>query len=441
MRLIISSFLIILFQFCNAQDTLQKNIQIKLKEYFTAAARSKIFSGNIIVAKDDKILYKDSYGMANYEWGVPMEKDTKIKIASCTKTFTSAAILLLIKQNRLSLNTTIDKFIPDFPSAGKITIKYLLLHQSGVDNPDYSKLSFVHHLKPEDVLANLKSQPLLFEPGTNDQYSNGGYFLLAYIIEKVSGKSYGQFLKEYIFSPLHMNDTYVYEDEAIIPKRAAMYSPGPSNGIENTDWYSSEPSMGSGFLYSTAADLYKWCKAIKNKTLFDIWAEEYPYGWGRRKSKNGTRFITQTGYNEGHQAVWIVYESGYFVIFNSNFGNLFFNRVYDDVRNILFGGEYELPGEIKKVNVAEETLAKYTGEYKIEGNPNFKIILDKGNLYFQFVTSSFWNYLAPLTDNSFMNMAEFSVFKFKSDSKGEINGLTISFGKNEGPLCPKIKSN
>lgn len=426
-------------QLDNSQTTLNAHYQKKLEQYFSVNAASNNFSGNILVAKDEKILFSKSYGKANYEWNIPQSINTKIKIASVTKTFTSGAILILIKQGKLSLKQSIDKFIPDFPSGNKITIENLLKHMAGVPNPDYSKLNSKHHLSNDEILETIKSKPLLFEPGTNDSYSNGGYFVLAYIIEKVSGKTYGDFLKENIFDPLKMHDTGIYEDEPLITNRAESYSIGPNNSLIHTDWYSSEPSLGSGSLFSTASDLFKWCKAVKNKTLFDIYSVEYPFGWGRRRPKNATHFITQSGYNNGHQALLMIYEDGYIVVFNSNIGNTFFNKVADDVRAILFGGEYRIPEPKRYIVLPESTLRKYVGEYQLKDQPNFKISFDKRSLYFQFTGASFRNYLVPLTENSFEMREEFSTITFNNNAKGEVDSLTISFGPTDaGTVALKI---
>lgn len=200
-----------------AQSQLTKDYKKNLEQYFSINAANKNFSGNVIIAKDDKVLFSKSYGMAKYEWRIPQNPDTKIRTASITKTFTAAAVLILIHERKLALKQTIEESIPGFPLGSKITIEQLLRHESGIPNPDYSKLNFKHHLSREDILETIKSKPLLFEPGTNNSYSNGGYFLLAYIIERITGKEYGDFLREKIFSPLGLADTGVYEDGSIIP--------------------------------------------------------------------------------------------------------------------------------------------------------------------------------------------------------------------------------
>ena len=408
----------------------------KLEEYFNVNHLNKNFSGSIILAHNDSILFSKSYGMANYEWSIPQTLNTKIKIASVTKTFTSAAILILVKQGKLSLSQTIDLFLPDFPSADKITITHLLSHSAGIPNPDYSKLNFRHHLTTDEVFETIKIEPLLFEPGTKDSYSNGGYFLLAYIIEKVSGQKYEEFLKDNIFVKLGMISTGVYEDEPIIDNLSQLYSIGPNNTIVHTDWYSSEPSMGSGYLYSTANDLYKWCLAVRNKTLFDIYAQRYPFGWGRRKTQQRVSFITQSGYNNRHQCLLMIFENGYYFIFNSNIGNTFFNKVYDDVQSILFGGEYKKPQIKNYINLTEDVLKKYVGEYQLPNQPKIRIAFDRGSLYSQFDGSSFRNYLVPLNENSFEMREELSTVTFKSIGK-KVMGLTITYGVELGEIWTK----
>lgn len=422
-----------------SQTKLQKDFKQKLDQYFSIHAKNKNFSGNIIVAKNEKILFGKSYGKANYEWNIPQTFDTKIKIASVTKTFTSAATLLLVKQGKLSLNQTIDKYFPQIPSADKITVEHLLLHMSGLPNPDYLKLHPRNHLTNDEILQTIKSKPLLFEPGTKDRYSNSGYFVLALIIEKVSGKTYEEYIKENILEPLKLNKTGVYDDEALVRNIASSYSIGPNNNIVKTIWYSSKPSLGSGSMYSTANDLHKWGLAIKNKTLFDIYSVRYPYGWGRRTAKDGAKFITQTGYSNGYQSLLNVYENGYIIVFNSNIGNTFFNKVYDDVPAILFGKKYKIPKPQNYISLPTKSLTKYVGKYKFNNQPAISIQIDNNSLYYQHPQSSFRNYLVPITENSFEMREELSTVTFLKNEKGIFDRLKLTFSNGSNATALKVK--
>jgi len=420
------------------RGTLRKEYKRVLDRYFSVAAEMKNFNGNILIAKDDSILYQKSLGMANYEFGIPIDFNSKIRIASLTKTFTAAAIEILIKRGKITLDETIDRFIPDFPAGKKIRINDLLLHQSGVADPDWTSLNFVHHLASDDVLKTITSHPLKFEPGTNSSYSNGGYFILAYIVQKVSGQSFGQFLKENIFKPLSMNDSGVYEDDPIIRNRAASYIVGPNNELINVDWYASEPSMGSGYLYSTINDLYKWCKSVKNKTLVDVYSQQYPYGWGRRKTPDSIHYISQSGYNIGEQGLIMVYENGYYIIYNNNLSNLLFNKIYEDVPAILFGRDFKMPQLQRYITLPDSALLKFCGHYHWESHSDFKVAYSNGALYFQWNNDAFRSYLLPLSAKTFEQRDEFSIFDFTMDADNHVDGVSISNGGNPVATCKKV---
>ncbi|MGH9957958.1 MAG: serine hydrolase domain-containing protein, partial [Pyrinomonadaceae bacterium] len=170
----------------------------------------KGFSGAVLVAKQGRILLRKGYGLANYELGVPNTPETKFHIASVSKSFTAAAIMILVERGLLNTSDSLNKFIPDYPDGDKITVHHLLVHTSGIPNvnsfPDYdAKSKFAQ--TPASLIEMFKNKPLTMKPGERCSYSNSNYNVLAFIIEKVSGKGYGEFLKETIFDPLGMKDT------------------------------------------------------------------------------------------------------------------------------------------------------------------------------------------------------------------------------------------
>ncbi|MFQ5721449.1 MAG: serine hydrolase domain-containing protein [Candidatus Aminicenantales bacterium] len=187
------------------------------------------YSGTVLIAKNGEILFRKGYGMASYEFDVPNTAKTKFQIASLSKSFTSAAIMILQERGKLSVHDPLSKFIPDYPGGKKITIHHLLTHTSGIPNvnnfPEYSRDSrFPQTL--DEIIKMFKDKPLMFEPGEKYSYSNSNYNLLAYIIEKVSGVSYGEFLRKNIFQTLEMNETGHHgEASAIIKNLASGYMP------------------------------------------------------------------------------------------------------------------------------------------------------------------------------------------------------------------------
>jgi CubicO group peptidase (beta-lactamase class C family) len=163
-----------------------------------------------LVAVKGEIIYKKAFGMADLELNVPMQPDMIFRVGSITKQFTAIAILQLMEQGKLSLQDDITKFIPDYPTqAYKITIEHLLTHTSGIKSytgvPDFQKY-IKEDLSPAEAIDKFKNLPMEFAPGTKWNYNNSGFFLLGYIIEKASEKTYAEYIDENLFKPAGMTN-------------------------------------------------------------------------------------------------------------------------------------------------------------------------------------------------------------------------------------------
>ena len=219
----------------------------------------------VLVARNGEILFNKGYGFASLEHRVPVTSETKFRIGSISKQFTAAAILRLQEEHKLDVHDPLSKFIPDYPRGKEVTIHHLLTHTSGIHDyiakPDFLK-SVTLGVKPEDWIQSFKNDPYDFDPGTKWAYCSSGYFLLGYIIEKVSGKTYAEYLKDQLFDPLEMRDTGVHTPTAIIEKEAFGYSYEGNTLQKALNWDMSKGG-GAGSLYSTVNDLYLW-----NERLF-----------------------------------------------------------------------------------------------------------------------------------------------------------------------------
>ncbi len=227
----------------------------------------------VLVAQGGKILFEKGYGLADRDHDVPVTPQTTFRIGSITKQFTAAAILKLQEEGKLSVDDKLSKYIPDFPRGDEVTLRQLLTHTSGIhdcrEGPDF--LSRV--TKPtttEATIEELKIQkhPYDFDPGTKWYYDNAGYLLLGYIVEKVSGQSYEDFLRENFFQPLGMTNTGVYHAHPAPPHEALGYSLG-TNGFGRAVNWDMSWAFGSGALYSTVEDLYRWNEGIFNGRVLD----------------------------------------------------------------------------------------------------------------------------------------------------------------------------
>lgn len=215
---------------------------------------SQNFMGTVIVARDNDILYNKGFGSANLEWDIPNSPATKFRLGSITKQFTAASILLLEERGKLKIDDPIKKYLPDAPDAwDKITIFNLLTHTSGIPNytsfPETQKERVTAHT-PRQIVDIFRDRPLEFIPGEKMSYSNSGYILLGYLLEKVSGETYQDFIRKNIFDPLGMKNSGYDSNSSVIPRRASGYKPGP-DGLTNADYVDMSIPFSAGALYST----------------------------------------------------------------------------------------------------------------------------------------------------------------------------------------------
>ena len=271
----------------------QTNSSAKIDRYVQAEMRRQKIPGlSLAVVRNGRITILKSYGLANVEHRVPVKPETVFQSGSIGKQFTAAAIMLLVQDGKISLEDKITKFFRDVPTSwNKVTVRHLLNHTSGLgDFPP--EIDLRREYTEDEYFASFKKSPLAFEPGTNWDYSNAGYATLGFLIRKVTGKFYGDFLQERIFRPLSMT-TRVISEADIVPNRAAGYR--LVNGeLKNQEWVSpSTNTTADGSLYFTILDLAKWDaalyrdKPLKQATLAEIWApttlsdgKRKPYGFG-----------------------------------------------------------------------------------------------------------------------------------------------------------------
>lgn len=250
-----------------AEASLPLQLQQKIDAAACAMVESKATPGVAVgVVRNGQLVLNRSYGLANLEQDVPMSDRTVFRLASLTKQFTAASVLLLVEQKKLSLDDRLSKFYPDFPRGGEITIRQLLNHTSGIR--DYPE-SLLGELSPKewgtaDLAKRLATIGFDFDPGTHWNYSNSGYVLLGQIIEKVSGQTFAQFTKARLFDPLGMADTSVDSEYDVVPWRAAGYSRSKEapSGFVNAPFIPMSLVYAAGATRSTVRDLAKWNIAL-----------------------------------------------------------------------------------------------------------------------------------------------------------------------------------
>ena len=249
-----------------------------------------------LISNKGEIIYNKAFGLANLELNVAMQIDNVFEIGSMTKQFTAIAILMLYEKGKVSLDDEITQYIPDYPTNGhQITIHHLLTHTSGIKNfTELKKLKAIskQDLSPAELVDLFKNEPMDFAPGEKFKYNNSGYVLLGYIIEKVSGQTYADFVEKNIFHKLEMSNSLYTSHAKVVKNRASGYH--KKDVFINKRVVSSTLPYASGSLMSSTADLFKWHKAIKtyalisrettkkaftNYTLNDSQKINYGYGW------------------------------------------------------------------------------------------------------------------------------------------------------------------
>ncbi|HEX3848705.1 MAG TPA: serine hydrolase domain-containing protein [Steroidobacteraceae bacterium] len=279
---------------------------------------------SLAIAKDGMPLYVRGYGAATLEHDVPAEPRTVWQIGSIGKQFTAVAVMKLADEHRLNLDDPLSKYLPEVPpSWGRVTLRLMLAHQSGIPQlttPQRQLLELTRDYTDLELIKLAASQPLDFEPGTDVSYSDTGYVLLGFVINRVAGRFYGDFLQQRVFAPLGMDRTRIISDADIVPDRASGYELTEAGTVRNQAYVS--PALNrtaDGSLYSTVLDLMKWDRALYGDAVLPhaelerMWRIDahadgrrpfyhYGYGWENNRLR-GQRIIEYDGNWQGFQAV------------------------------------------------------------------------------------------------------------------------------------------
>ncbi len=432
-----------------------QSIQEKADQYLSTWARQGRFSGTVLLAKDGKILLRKGYGMANYELGVPNTPETVFRIGSITKTFTALSILQLEEKGLLKVTDPVSKYVPEIPPAwNEITIHLLLCHKSGI--PDFTKAKAYEDLNdPQHVEKALKEyadKPLLNKPGEVLRYSNSGYILLGRIIEKVSGKSYENYLQENILRPAGMTHTAVDHTYEVVPHRANGYR-WDGETIINPPNSDPEYGMAAGALRSTVDDLYRFDRVLKEGKLISpavtakAWTayghfvappplpieSDYGYGWMIGQDF-GHRYVGHGGWVNGFVSHFTRYpDDDAVLIVLFNFEASSYITLGKDLSAILFGQKYEVPVMRPIVHPSQAILARYVGDYQV-GPLTVNFALRNGKLYAQGTGQPSPYGLIATSDTEFYCNEAPSVIRFVSDEKGNVNRIAVNLGGREMEL-------
>ncbi|MCX7699710.1 MAG: beta-lactamase family protein [Gemmataceae bacterium] len=339
------------------------------------AYKATKFSGAVLAAKNGQAIYAQGFGFANREYDIPNTPKTRFRLASVSKQFTATGIMILEHEGKLKLDDPISKYVANIPEAwGKATLHHLLSHTSGIPEnlrPALLKGMWGQYVARDRLFEHLKNAPLDFQPGEKYAYSNTGYALLGRTIEKITGKTYEEFLRERIFVPLEMHDTGFDSRKLVLKNRAVGY------GMEKDEYihpFFIDLSQvdAAGSMYSTVEDLLKWNNALDTDRILPasswerMWTpvkNNYGYGWVRL-TVFGRTLITHDGGLPGFvTTTWRFPKERVFVAVLANLEGSAVGRIARDLSAILLGEPYDLPVNRTEVTVDPKVFDGLVGEY------------------------------------------------------------------------------
>jgi CubicO group peptidase (beta-lactamase class C family)/uncharacterized protein YneR len=418
----------------------------------------------VLVKKQGRVILRKGYGLANLELNVPIEPDMIFRLGSITKQFTAVAILTLAEEGKLSLQDEITKFLPDYPTQGhKITVEHLLTHTSGIKSytglPEWLPLQR-KDMSVSEIIDLAKDKPMEFAPGERWEYCNSGYILLGAIIEKVSGKTYADFLQERIFGPLGLKSTCYDSTSRIIPRRIPGYTKGNA-GFENAPYLSMSQPYAAGSLASSVDDLATWTesllagKLIKRETLEKAFTSYklkdgldtgYGYGWEISKYE-GHRLIEHGGGIHGFMTYALFFpEDQVFValLTNSTIDGLQPDPLAFRAGCLALGISYKEPVPI---SLSEKDLEPLTGVYINVQGEELYITRQENKLVYQRAGGG-KSEIRPTSATEFFSTIDPTArVQFLKDGKGAVTGLKAiprtgpvqSYSKTDKPLPAERK--
>jgi CubicO group peptidase (beta-lactamase class C family) len=426
-----------------------------LDNYLISANKLYKFNGSALIAVKGKIVLQKSYGYKNFATHVPNDSNSIFQIGSVTKQFTSTVILKLQEEGKLSVGDKLSLYFPEFKYADKITLENLLTHSSGIYNytndiDDNDSAIVTKPVRKQMALDLMFKHSLDFKPGTKFSYDNSGYYLLGLIIEKVTGKSYEQNVRDIIFNPLQMTHSLFDFRNSKDTNIAIGYKKLNEKEQVLAQRWDSTVTYAAGAIFSTTGDMYKWSKAVARRQIIsaDSWERaltphlaDYGYGWFI-DSLYGRKYIGHGGGLPGFMADFTYYpgEDATIILLN-NEG--WYGEGLADIRTklsaILFHKPWELMYVHAEIKLADSALKKYVGEYNFDNKHHAFVTLKNNRLLLEAPQGGLPK--SPLfaedETNFYLRIIDARI-EFLKDADGNITGLISHYaGKDE--YCKKVK--
>lgn len=441
------SFFIVLFA---SLQLFAQNVDAKIDALLTAYANQNKFNGVVLVAQKGNIIYQKGFGVKDAEKRLPVDVNTVFQIGSVTKQFTAAVIMQLQEEGKLSVEDKLSKYFPELPNAEKITIEHLLTHTSGLYNytndTAFKKADVSRPYSQKDMLALFSKYRPDFEPGAKWNYSNTGYSLLGYIIEKVTGKAYEQVVRERILQPLQMNHSGFDFTHLASADKAKGYFMLTSTKTTAAPIVDSTIAYSAGAMYSTVSDLYKWDRAIYSgkilkpqswQKIFTPYKNKYGYGWGI-DSLYGRQITAHSGGIHGFAARILRFPKEELVVImmdNSSGTNL--GKISMALSAIVFNQPYEIPGAKTEIKLDESVLKQYVGEYQLAPTFSITVRLKDGRLVAQATGQPEFDLYAAKENRFFLKVVD-AEMEFVKDASGIVTEM-ILYQNGLTPKGKKIK--
>jgi len=438
-RFRISAFLLVfLSQFLFSQ---QYDFE-KLDRYFDSLKENNRFMGTISLSKGNKLIYTRSIGFLDFENNILLDSNSKFRIGSISKTFTSVLILKSEEDGKLNLDDTIENFFPDLPNSEKITIENLLSHRSGIFNFTDSSEYMEYRIQPksrQELIKIISNFDSIFKPGRRSEYSNSNYVLLTIILEEVYSRNYSEILSEKITKPYELNHTY-YGDKIDINNNEAKSYMYAGKWIPQDETDPSVP-LGAGGIVSNPSDLSKFSyllfsgKILKNQSLEKMKKINGQYGLGIFTIPFYQRTaFGHTGGIDGFSSIFAHFtddEVSYAL--NSNGTNFNNNDITIAVLSAVFDKPYEIP-TFSSYDYLPKDLKELLGSYSSEEIPLIIEVTMEGSILIIQVTGQPRISLEAVEKNNFKSDIVGVEIEFKPEKNSFIlrqNGAKIKFVKNK----------
>ncbi|MEW6213019.1 MAG: serine hydrolase [Acidobacteriota bacterium] len=414
----------------------------KIDDYVKAEMEKQKIPGlSIAVVKNGEIVKAAGYGMANLEHNVAARPETIYQSGSVGKQFTATLVMMLVEEGKMSLDDHISKYITDAPAIWKdITIRHLLTHTSGISNGLYGQINMRQDYTESELVKKIAPIPLDFQPGEKWNYSNPGYVMLGILINKATGKFYGDLLREKIFAPLGMNTARIINEADIIPNRAAGYRMVKGE-LKNQEWVS--PALNTtadGSLYLTVLDMARWDaalyteKLLKKSSLDSMWTpvrlnngktQNYGFGWAFSDT-NGYKLIEHGGAWQGFTTYIARYvDDRLTVIVLTNRAGANPGRIAHHIAG-LYNPTLQ-PPERKEIKVDPKVLDEYAGEYQLAPGFTITVTREGDKLMGQATGQPKFELFAESQAKFFLKVVDAQV-TFVRDAGGKVTHLILHQG-------------